>query len=488
MGATPLTHILVKPAGPDCNMACGYCFYTRKGALFSSTPRHRMRDTVLEEMLRQLMEQAGEQVSVTWQGGEPTLMGLDFFERAVAFQNRFGNRQVVGNGLQTNGLLVTDDWADFFSRYNFLVGLSLDGPAHVHDHYRKARGGAGTWERVSQSARRMLDKGVSVNALTVVNDHSVKFPEQIYQFHKGIGLPHMQFIPCVENDPARPGRLAPFSVPPEAYGAFLCTLFDLWLADFAGGLPTTSIRFFESLIFVYAGLPAPECTLGEKCGRYVVVEHNGDVFSCDFFVEPRWKLGNLLQGHLAAMLNARRQKDFGRRKNDLPAICRNCRWHAVCRGGCPKDRRQVPQAGRINHLCEGIDIFLSHADPHLRRLATEARQRQGIATGPQGAEAAPTAGGTQHTLPLRQRVKVQKVVARRVRGEGNDETLLNLWVATAMVVLIFQGSVAAQRHSAGSVRGTSDDLGASPRRRGAIAGLSTISTTAFANSGIRGNS
>lgn len=389
----PLTHILVKPAGPDCNMACGYCFYTEKQALFGPLAKHRMSDTILEEMIRQVMDQAGEQVSLTWQGGEPTLMGLDFFRRAIDFQQRYGSRQVVGNGFQTNGLLIDDDWADFFRQYNFLVGLSIDGPEHVHDHYRKMGNGRGTWDRVLKSARRMLDKGVSVNALTVVNDYSVGFPREIYDFHKDNGLAYMQFIPCVENAPGQPEGMAPFSVPPEPYGAFLCTLFDLWLADFADGLPTTSIRFFESLIFVYAGLTPPDCTLCNRCGSYVVVEHNGDVFSCDFFVEPGWRLGNVMEGRLDAMLNGRRQTDFGKAKAVRPKVCRDCPWAPVCKGGCPKDRRHTPRAGHLNHLCPGMKRFFAHADPDLHRLAQEARQRQGLSDETGGpVSTAPTVG------------------------------------------------------------------------------------------------
>jgi serine-type anaerobic sulfatase-maturating enzyme len=392
MPAKPLTNILVKPAGPDCNMACGYCFYTGKQALFGPSANHRMSDAILEEMIRQLMGQSGEQVSITWQGGEPTLMGRDFFQKAVDCQQRFGRRQVVGNGIQTNGLLIDEDWADFFRQYNFLVGLSLDGPEHVHDHYRLTRGGGATWQRVLDSARRMLDRGVAVNALTVVNDHSVRFPEAIYAFHKEAGLTYMQFIPCVESAPGRPERMAPFSVPPEGYGDFLCALFDLWLADFSEGMPTTSIRFFESLIFLYAGLAPPDCTLCDHCGTYVVVEHNGDVFSCDFFVEPRWRLGNVMKNRLDAMLNGRRQKEFGREKARLPEACRDCEWMTVCKGGCTKDRRADPRMGRISVLCPGLKRFFAHADSHLQRLAGEARRRQGLEAVPAPAAGAKSIG------------------------------------------------------------------------------------------------
>ena len=381
MPTKPLTNILVKPAGPDCNMACGYCFYSDKQTLFGPSVKHRMSRAVLEEMIRQFMEQSGDQVSITWQGGEPTLMGLDFFQDAVAFQEKYGQGQVVGNGLQTNGLLIDGDWADFFRQYNFLIGLSLDGPQQIHDHYRCTSGGGGTWARVVESARLMIDGGIAVNALTVVNDHSVRFPREIYAFLKEIGLTYMQFIPCVERLGGHSDRLAPFSVPSGPYGEFLCALFDLWLADFKDSTPGTSIRFFESLIFLYAGLTPPDCTLCDRCGSYVVVEHNADVFSCDFFVEPRWKLGNIMKNRLDAMLNGRRQSEFGKEKSRLPRACLQCEWFPVCKGGCTKDRLPVPGQGKINHLCTGMKIFFTHADPHLRRLAMEARRRQGLEPG-----------------------------------------------------------------------------------------------------------
>jgi uncharacterized protein len=372
----PLRDILAKPAGPDCNMACAYCFYSGRCSLFGGAPTHRMGEAVLEEMIRQVMSQSGPEVSIGWQGGEPTLMGREFFEKAVKLETRFGRGKVVGNGLQTNGILVDRAWARFFKEFSFLIGLSIDGPEHIHDRYRRTKRGRGSWARVTDSARLMLDEGVSVNALTVVNDYSVRFPEEIYEFHKGLGLTYMQFIPCVEIDPERPGAIAPFSVSPEAYGAFLCAVFDLWRADFVDGVPTTSIRFFESLLFAYAGFPAPECTLDRQCGPYVVVEHNGDVYSCDFFVEPRWKLGNIMDGNLTEMLNSPVQDEFGRRKSDLPPSCIACTWLGLCRGGCTKDRAHNPRDPRVNYLCGAFRLFFAHADGDMRLLVAEWRKRQ----------------------------------------------------------------------------------------------------------------
>ncbi len=371
-----LNSVLVKPAGPDCNMACSYCFYLEKSVLFPGIKAHRMSEEILQEMIRQVMGQSRQEVSFGWQGGEPTLMGLPFFERAVEFQEKIGRGHVVGNGLQTNGLLIDKQWAEFLKEYKFLVGLSIDGPEHVHDHYRLMRNGKGSWSRVVDKARLLLDTGVEVNALAVVNDYSVKYPEEIYECLKSIGLNYMQFIPCVETDSRNPDQSAPFSVPPEKYGEFLCTVFDLWLADFADDVPSTSVRFFDSVFFHYVGLPPPECTLLEECGVYVVVEHNGDVYSCDFFVEPEWRLGNVMKDDLRILLNSEKQREFGRLKATLPGECRECQWLRYCRGGCTKDRLHNPDDRTLNHLCSSYKIFLKHADATLKKLADEWKRRQ----------------------------------------------------------------------------------------------------------------
>jgi len=365
----PLASLLIKPAGPDCNMSCDYCFYLEKAELFGSKKTHRMTETILKELVRQAMHQADREINFVWQGGEPMLRGLNFFRKAVDLQQRYGRDQTVGNGLQTNGLLIDDPWAQFLRSYQWLVGLSLDGPQHVHDHYRKTRRGKGTWERVVDSAKRLLDAEVAVNALVVVTDYSVRFAHEIYEYHKNLGLTHMQFIHCVEADREDPSSVSSFSVSSEPYGHFLCQLFDLWMDDFTGLTPTTSIRFFDSLFYRYVGLPAPECTLSPECGNYVVVEHNGDVFSCDFFVQHTWRLGNVMELKLSDMLNAEKQWRFGRRKAHLPDTCGHCRWLSYCRGGCPKDRLQGHGEEKRNHLCSAYQIFFEYSDERFRNLA-----------------------------------------------------------------------------------------------------------------------
>jgi uncharacterized protein len=366
-----LSSVLIKPAGPDCNMACTYCFYLEKSRLFSATKVHRMNEEILEETIKQVLAQGEREVSFGWQGGEPTLMGLDFFRKAVELQQIYGKGQSVGNGLQTNGLLIDQEWADFLGTYKFLIGLSLDGPEHIHNRYRLLRNGEGSWARVKDKAKLLLDNDVATNALTVINDYSVEFPEEIYTFHKSIGLNYMQFIPCLEPDPRDPSREAPFSAPPDKYGQFLCRVFDLWLDDFDGMIATTSIRFFDSLFHIYVGMPAPECTLLRECGVYVVIEHNGDVYACDFFVDPEWKLGNIKAGKLVDMLNSSTQNRFGHLKTALPDECKKCPWLLVCRGGCTKDRLNNPSNKKLSFYCSSYKMFFEHADGRFKELALE---------------------------------------------------------------------------------------------------------------------
>jgi uncharacterized protein len=377
-----LDSVLIKPAGPDCNLDCTYCFYLDRASQFPGAKVHRMSEHVLEETVKQVLQQGSRHVSFGWQGGEPTLAGLPFFQKAVEFQIKYGNGRSVGNGLQTNGILLDRDWADFLREYNFLVGLSLDGPEHIHDHYRSFKGGQPSWKEVVDRAHLLLDAGVDVNALTVVNDYSVQFPEEIYNFHKELGLNYMQFIPCVETDPSDSSKAAAFSVSAESYGTFLIKLFDLWQADFDGPVATTSVRFFDSIMHKYVGLNAPDCTMLQTCGVYVVIEHNGDIYACDFFVEPEWKLGNLLEGSIVEMLNSPLQSKFGSWKSELPEKCVLCQWLRPCRGGCTKDRVRDPRDNNLNHFCQSYMMFFEHADSRFKELARDWIERNAAPVAP----------------------------------------------------------------------------------------------------------
>jgi len=372
----PLSSVLIKPSGPDCNLNCTYCFYLEKSSLFQQNKIHRMSPGIQEETIRQVMQQSGENVSLAWQGGEPTLMGLDFYRRGVELEMKYGHGQMVGNGLQTNGLLLNHDWAKFLKKYDWLVGLSLDGPEFIHDHYRLDQGRKGTHARVEDHAKMLLDEGVAANAMCCVTSHSVKHPEELYHYYKELGLTFMQFIPIVETDKNDPSRAADFSVTAEDYGRFLNRLFDLWLADFKNGQPTTSVRHFESVFYNYVGLQAPECTMMKECGPYAVIEHNGNVYSCDFFVEPKWKLGNVMNDRLINMLNSKRQTVFGQAKALLPRECRQCSWLTKCYGGCTKDRIKDPQDHRKPRFCTSYKMFFKHADPVLSDLAVQWQQQQ----------------------------------------------------------------------------------------------------------------
>ena len=372
----PLTSVLVKPAGPDCNLNCTYCFYLEKAELFPETPRHRMSDEIQEEMIRQVMQQSGDSVSIAWQGGEPTLMGLDFYKRAIELEMKYGHGQTVGNGLQTNGTILNLEWAEFLKKYDWLVGISLDGPEHIHNRYRLDNAGKGTHKKVEDNIRMLLENGVAVNVLATLNDYSVQFPDETYDYFKSLGLTWMQFIPIVETDPRDPSRAAPFSVSAKAYGEFLCRMFDLWLADFENGQPTTQVRHFDSVFYPYVGLEAPECTMMKECGPYVVVEHNGNVYSCDFFVDPKWKLGNVMTNRMTAMLNSKKQQAFGAAKAVLPGECRRCPWLSKCYGGCTKDRIKDPQDNRKPRFCQSYKMFFAHADSTMQILAEDWKKNQ----------------------------------------------------------------------------------------------------------------
>lgn len=378
----PLTSVLVKPAGPDCNMACRYCFYLEKERLFPAAGPRRMQPEVLDATVRQMLRAGSPEVSFGWQGGEPTLMGVDFFQQAVELQRRYGREgQAIANGLQTNGLLIDARWCAFLRAAQFLVGLSLDGPEHVHDHYRVARGGQPTWARVMTALRQLLDGGVAVNALVVVHDYAVSRAGEIYDFLKAAGLVHMQFIPCVDGETTNPAVAAGHAVDPAMFGQFLCDVFDRWWADFRDGRPTTFVRWFDAVFATYAGVRPPECSLLPECGEYVVVEHTGDVFSCDFFVEDEWRLGNVLSDDLTALLNSSQQARFGRRKAALPRACQTCRWRSYCRGGCPRERPAAGSTFACSRLCAAYQAFFEHADRRLRRLADDwRREHDGRAT------------------------------------------------------------------------------------------------------------
>jgi uncharacterized protein len=325
-----------------------------------------MRANVLEAMVKQLVGLRFSPTAFSWQGGEPTLAGLEFYRQAVALQARFGfSGQVVANSLQTNGVLIDDAWAEFLAEYRFLVGLSLDGPQDLHDAYRK-RGDEGTFAEAMRAAEVLRRHGVEFNILSVVTPLATARAAELYRFFVQDGFTYLQFIPCVERTPE--GGLAPYTVAPEEYGRFLSELFDAWLADGR----RASIRLFDALLERLITGESPLCVLGRRCDHYLVVEHSGDVYPCDFFVIRRWYLGNLLRTPLARLYGSEKHAEFARLKGLLAPACLACEWSDLCCGGCLKERQIVGDPRRVaSYLCAGYKQFFRHAMGELHRLAGE---------------------------------------------------------------------------------------------------------------------
>jgi len=365
---------LIKPASGDCNLNCGYCFYhDRPDDPYRAAGQRRMSPAVLDALISQGMALERVHASFGWQGGEPTLCGLGFFQQVVALQQRYGAAgQTVSNGLQTNALLLDREWAAFLRRYSFLVGVSLDGPAAYHDRFRQYSNGGPTHERVMQSIRVLRDYQVEFNILSVVNRITAAHGVEVFDWLADQGFGYLQFIPCVERDPGT-GTLAEFSVTPELYGDFLCTVFDRWYNQ---GNPQVSVRDFEAILAVYMGQPAPMCCYQQRCGSYVVVEHNGDLYPCDFLVRDDLFLGNLLETSLAEVFAGPKLARFAACKADPRPECQACHWLALCQQGC---YRLVGVAGdRRHYLCRAYQRFFAHAHEPLLALAARIAEHNGL--------------------------------------------------------------------------------------------------------------
>ena len=327
-----------------------------------------MPDDVLERMISGLMCQRFPQTVFAWQGGEPTVAGLDFFRRAVELEQKHGaSGQAVGNGLQTNGILIDEQWCEFMKQYHFLVGLSLDGPRGVHDAVRVNAAGHGSWDRVMHSARLMDRYEVEYNILCVVNRENIGLGTRLLEWYVENGFDYLQFIPCVE-------KASEYNVDPEAYGGFLCDIFDYWAKHLFGEV---SIRDFDAFLAQCLGEPNPLCTYGRVCNHYIVIEHNGDVYPCDFFVYDEWKLGNIMNAPLESFIETEKYKKFAYQKNKVPA-CRGCKWRSMCHGGCQKDRLSVGTLSDPTPLCTAYKKFFEHAIPKMNTLAKRARKQHGI--------------------------------------------------------------------------------------------------------------
>jgi uncharacterized protein len=365
-------HVLAKPIGPACNLDCRYCFYLKKDALFPPGASRRMRDEVLEAFTRQYIQAQPEgapEVNFAWQGGEPTLLGIDFFRRAVACQRRHARPGLrVVNSIQTNGVLLDDAWGTFLAENDFLVGLSLDGPRRLHDLWRVDKRGEPTFDRVMRGLEVLRRHKVEFNVLAVVHDANSRHPEETYDFFKSVGARFIQFIPLVEPDGQ--GGLDARSVQAEPFGRFLVGVFDRWLAS--GDVGRVFVQDFDAMLALVMGLPSPTCVNAPTCGRALAIEHDGSLFSCDHYVAPAHRLGNAMEATLAEMVEGRSQRAFGHGKRDsLPGQCRRCEFLSLCNGGCPKDRLIQSPDGEpgLNALCAGLKTFFAHALPTMEKMA-----------------------------------------------------------------------------------------------------------------------
>jgi len=376
-------HVLIKPIGPICNLACEYCFYLGKEQLYPSGESWRMTDEVLANLTRQYI--AGQptganEVNFAWQGGEPTLMGLDFFRRAVELQKsvaaELGRPGLkITNALQTNATLLDDEWGRFLHDEGFLVGVSIDGPEHLHNRYRLDRDGAGTFDAVMRGVDALRRRNVEYNALTVVQADNANHPEEVYDFLVDAGFTFQQYISIVERLDG--GGVSDRTVAPQQFGRFLCGVFDRWLQREDVG--TIYVQLFDMMLGVVIGYPASLCVHARTCGHAVALEHNGDLYSCDHWVFPANHLGNIAESTLADMVQSEQQRRFGQDKFDtLTRYCRECEYLRFCHGACTKDRFATSPTGEANqqYLCQGYRMFYSHSIPIFEKMAQCLRMRR----------------------------------------------------------------------------------------------------------------
>ncbi len=368
--------LLIKPSGSDCNINCEYCFYRDRAPEFGQG-RQRMSDEVLKRLIKDFMQLRFPVVGFAWQGGEPTLMGLDFYKRAVELQKKYGKPgQQVSNKLQTNGILLDTQWCRFLHDNKFLLGISIDGPRKFHDYYRLDRSGSGTFDRVMRAVENCKRYKVEFNTLVLLNNRNVEHPDELFDFFVENDMTYLQFIPCLERAPRRfasqnrssGGKIADFSITPQQYGEFLCRIFDRW---YSYGPQKLNIRQFDSIVTYYVMGKHTICTFSEQCAGFMVVEHAGDCFGCEFFVEPKWRLGNILETPIKELAVGGKRRTFARAKQNLCNKCLVCTYLAVCRGGCVKDRVRLNdrRAPRESYFCQGYKHFFDYTMPRFTQIA-----------------------------------------------------------------------------------------------------------------------
>ena len=382
--AKPL-YVMLKPAGAHCNLACKYCYYLEKNKLYPTAQRHLMSDEMLEQFTREYIEvQTMNQVLFTWHGGEPLLRSIDFYRKALSLQQKYAGGRHIDNIIQTNGTLLTDEWCEFFAQNHWLVGISIDGPQPDHDHYRLTAAGKPSWQKVMQGIKLLKKHGVEWNAMAVVNAYNVNHPLEFYRFFKENGCQFLQFTPIVERlTRHEDGRtlasladkneisLSEASVAPEQWGYFLCAIFDEWVRKDVGKI---FVEIFDCTLANWMGVSPGICAYSKECGHAGVMEHNGDVYSCDHFVFPEYKLGNIRDHSLIDMLYGKQQQEFSRLKHSsLPRQCKECDMEFACHGECPKNRFMKDKYGDsgLNYLCLGYYHYYQHVAPYMDYMKQE---------------------------------------------------------------------------------------------------------------------
>lgn len=382
--AKPL-YVMLKPAGAHCNLACKYCYYLEKNKLYPTAQRHLMSDEMLEQFTREYIEaQTMSQVLFTWHGGEPLLRSIDFYRKALSLQQKYAGGRRIDNVIQTNGTLLTDEWCEFFAQNHWLVGISIDGPQPYHDHYRLTAAGKPSWQKVMQGIKLLKKHGVEWNAMAVVNAYNVNHPLEFYRFFKENGCQFLQFTPIVERlTRHEDGRtlasladkneipLSEASVAPEQWGYFLCAIFDEWVRKDVGKI---FVEIFDCTLANWMGISPGICAYSKECGHAGVMEHNGDVYSCDHFVFPEYKLGYIRDHSLIDMLYGEQQQEFSRLKHSsLPRQCKECDMEFACHGECPKNRFMKDKYGDsgLNYLCPGYYHYYQHVAPYMDYMKQE---------------------------------------------------------------------------------------------------------------------
>ena len=382
--AKPL-YVMLKPAGAHCNLACKYCYYLEKNKLYPTAQRHLMSDEMLEQFTREYIEaQTMNQVLFTWHGGEPLLRSIDFYRKALSLQQKYAGGRRIDNVIQTNGTLLTDEWCEFFAQNHWLVGISIDGPQPDHDHYRLTAAGKPSWKKVMQGIKLLKKHGVEWNAMAVVNAYNANHPLEFYRFFKENGCQFLQFTPIVERlTRHEDGRtlasladkdeisLSEASVTPEQWGYFLCAIFDEWVRKDVGKI---FVEIFDCTLANWMGISPGICAYSKECGHAGVMEHNGDVYSCDHFVFPEYKLGNIRDLSLIDMLYGEQQQEFSRLKHSsLPRQCKECDMEFACHGECPKNRFMKDKYGDsgLNYLCPGYYHYYQHVAPYMDYMKQE---------------------------------------------------------------------------------------------------------------------